>query len=150
MHAHDPKTCPTCWSNYRRDTNRPGHRYYISPARPKRRKCWWYMKKPVGPKPGAPAESMVLDDLVAKRWPHLGEYLAESAYEDGSPRVTSTLLVFAEDGWWKGCLKDRDNERSLWHSNDTLESLLDGLEELLATGRAEWRASPNQQQKRGR
>jgi hypothetical protein len=71
----------------------------------------------------------------------LFEYLGSTSYDDGSARRTSTLLVFIEDSRVKGCLNDRQEERSLWVTEDTLEDLLVGLEMVLAAGTGDWRKS---------
>jgi len=48
--------------------------------------------------------------------------------------------VFVEDGVLKGCLNDRDAERSVFLAADSLESLLDDLEAGLANDSLQWRA----------
>jgi len=77
----------------------------------------------------------------AERLPALGEYLTSDKWENGDARVTSTLLVFQEDGVWKCCLNDRDQLRTLWVSGASMLDVLDALESLLASGEGEWRAS---------
>ena len=73
------------------------------------------------------------------RWPQLIEYLNAAAWDDGSPRETSTLMLLIEDGWLKVCLNDRAVGRSLWQSADTLMDALDALEDHLVAGTGEWR-----------
>lgn len=78
----------------------------------------------------------------AKSWPTLVEYLTMTSYPDGQPRVPSALVIVADSNGWKGCLSDKDNERSLWKTSDTLEGLLLSLEEAAATDDpSQWRQS---------
>lgn len=87
--------------------------------------------------PGGPGDTDFMDG-----YPALWEYLTLSAWEDGSPRALSTLIVFQEDGAWKVCLNDRAEGRSLWRSADTLAGLWEALEVALAGNAADWRRSP--------
>jgi len=98
------------------------------------------MKKPVSAPTGRGTLSAQVDDLV-ERFPCLAEHLAANAY-DGEPagtRATSTLLVFAQDGSWKGCLRDRQEGRCLWVASPTFFDLFGVLEDALANGAAVWR-----------
>lgn len=74
-----------------------------------------------------------------KRHPTLVEYLSCSAWDDGSERERSTLSVFIEEGRVKVCLNDREFERSLYASGDTLAGVLAALEKALAADACEWR-----------
>lgn len=82
------------------------------------------------------------DPVVARALPALWEYLTATRFEDGSVRVCSTLLIFVEDGLWKACLNDRENDRSAWVSAGTWKELLEALERGLASDTAHWRAKP--------
>lgn len=78
----------------------------------------------------------------AKTWPTLVEYLTVTSYPDGQPRVPSALVIVADSNGWKGCLSDKDNQRSMWKSSDTLEGLLLALEEGAASeDPSAWRQS---------
>lgn len=72
-------------------------------------------------------------------FPTLVEYLTSDRYEDGSARLTSTLLVFAESGTWKACFADRDNDRNTFVSAGTPEGCLGVLEERLKSDTVEWK-----------
>lgn len=98
------------------------------------------MKKP--PPPGSPPPSAL--DLFEGDWftttfPTLAEYLSVTAWDDGSPRETSTLLVFVEEGVWKGCIHDRAAGRSAWLSGAAPVALLGRLEDALRDETVEWR-----------
>lgn len=71
--------------------------------------------------------------------PALMEYLTSATWPEGDARETSTLLVFVEEGRFKGVLNDREQARSLWASSPSLAGLLEALEGMLASGSAEWR-----------
>lgn len=87
---------------------------------------------------GTMSEKETLSDWPTL-WPTLVDYLTQEAWEDGSVRQTSTLLLFREEGCWKACLNDRAMERTAWCSGRSPEGLLQGLEDSLLTGSAEWR-----------
>lgn len=68
------------------------------------------------------------------------EHLTEAVWDDGKPRVTSTLTVFVEDGCLKVSLNDRDQCRSLYASAESVQGAIKAIEEALATGATDWRA----------
>lgn len=71
--------------------------------------------------------------------PSLAEFLSETVWEDGTARQTGTLMVFVEEGRWKGWLHDRDQGCSAFLSNTTLSNLLACLDTALAGDEVEWR-----------
>lgn len=77
-------------------------------------------------------------DLVGS-YPNLGEFMTRELWEDGTPRRTGTLTVSCQDGAWKGCLTDRETLTKCWGSWDTLQELLDCLEEGLKDDDLPWR-----------
>lgn len=77
----------------------------------------------------------------AKDYPALHEYLTAETYDDGSPRQTSTMLFFVEDGGFKLCFCDRDLDRTVWAHDDSIEECLLSLEAVLSSGTAVWRKS---------
>jgi hypothetical protein len=80
------------------------------------------------------------DALWADLYPRLHEHLVEITYDDGDARQTSTLLLVAEGGRFKGCLNDRDQSRSAWVSAETVNDVLAALELGLLNGSLDWRA----------
>jgi hypothetical protein len=93
------------------------------------------------------ARHAATDDDLAKRFPALTEFLTEQVDDDGKPRVTSTLMVSAEDGRWKVCLVDRAQaggkfDYKLWVSGETLFQAFHALDGALQEGNAEWRRFP--------
>lgn len=71
--------------------------------------------------------------------PALAAMLFDEQYSDGKPRKTATLLLFADSGTLKACLRDRDVEETAWVSGSGLEGVLDALEVGLTEGRLDWR-----------
>ena len=94
------------------------------------------------PKPGealGPTEAPFRDELFQKQYPLLHAHLADVHYDDRAPRATSTLLVFCDNSVLRLCLNDRDNNRSVFVTGETLDDALNSLELGLASGRLDWR-----------
>lgn len=79
------------------------------------------------------------DKSFQKDYPALWEYLTSEAWDNGQPRETSTLLVFASEGRWKACLHDRALSAHLWAEGGSWDDLLACLEERLSDPKAAWR-----------
>lgn len=94
---------------------------------------------PVAADGGVPQRARKGDEWVL--YPTLMEYLAEDRYEDGSPRRTATLLIFFDQGEWKGCLNDRDTDRVAFVTATCPTAILVVLEDKLASSSIEWRAA---------
>lgn len=99
-----------------------------------------YLKKVAAENGEAKKRSLAKDKETAEAWPALFEWMTTEAWEDGTVRETSTLLVFVEDGLWKCCFSDRDGSRRLWVSGGTLATMLGALDASLRTGEGDWRA----------
>lgn len=95
---------------------------------------------------GVPKRTREGDEWVL--YPTLMEYLAEDRYEDGSARRTATLLIFFDQGDWKGCLNDRDTDRVAFVTATCPTALLAVLEDKLTSSSIEWRASQGGSRKR--
>lgn len=81
-----------------------------------------------------------VDGSFSGAYPALWEFVTVRLFR-GAPRETATILFFREDGQWKCCLSDRDTDRVLFRSGDTVTDCLEGLEKALESPRADWRAS---------
>ena len=79
------------------------------------------------------------DEALKSLRPALFDYMCVTKYGDGSPRKTSTLLSFCEDGVFKICINDRENSRSAFVSGRSFEEALDVLETALDSDTVEWR-----------
>lgn len=84
--------------------------------------------------PGVKATDAAFD----KAHPTLHAFMTE-VEEDGKPRSPSSLVIFTEDGVWKGCLSEKDAGLQLWRTGETFQKLLGALEKALAGGNADWR-----------
>lgn len=95
------------------------------------------------PKPGertGPVEAVFNDADFKASYPHLTDHLVGTRYEDGSSRVTSTLLIFCDSSVLRVCLNDRDNNRSVFFTGETVEVALTAAENALAENSVEWRS----------
>lgn len=77
--------------------------------------------------------------------PVLFELLCATPKEGGRRRTVATLTLVAEDGVWKGGIRDRDHAVSLWVSAETFGGVLDVLETQLTGVSVPWRKSPEAQ-----
>ena len=94
------------------------------------------------PKPGernGPLEAAFNDPDFYKSYPTLAAYLTETKYQDNTPRTTATILVFCESSVLRVCVNDRDNNRSVFFTGESLEVALMAAENALSTNTAEWR-----------
>lgn len=87
-------------------------------------------------------------DKLAQGYPRLVEFLTLDRWDDGSPRERGTILILAEDDWWKAWCNDKDGDRSLWVSDSTLGGLLAAVDEHLGSPEAVWR--PNRTKVKGK
>jgi len=76
--------------------------------------------------------------LLASR-PRLAEYVADAAWEDGTPREVCTLTLSWSQGAPQVSLNDKEEGRSITSTGETIEAALDALEGLLATPSRPWR-----------
>lgn len=142
--------CGLCYSGRRGRQSYKGHSHYRASAPFFSGGDRVALVKPSGSaaSPTSPAAEGEPGPLLLL--PALREHLCDTQWADGSPRQTSTLLIFAEDGCWKCCLTDRASERSTWVSARTLGGLFQSLGERLQSDTAEWRRRPPQGPRRGR
>jgi len=81
----------------------------------------------------------LIDEKASKKWPVLLDHLTQVAWEDGTPRQTSTLSVFVGDGAFKALLKDRETALCLWVACPVLDKLFDVIEAALVDPGTVWR-----------
>jgi len=91
-----------------------------------------------------PGPRVLTDPGFAKKHPLLWSYLTQTAWEDGTARLTSSLLIFSDDGTLKGMLRDREAGLCLWVAGATFGGLLEALEGSLGDPRADWRQDRQQ------
>lgn len=93
---------------------------------------------------GGPQAVAADAEPLAEQYPNLAERLTEQVFSDGQPRKVDTCLIFAQDGAWKACLRDREEGVCLWVTTGSLLDLLDVLEAALKDPHAVWRADRTQ------
>lgn len=94
------------------------------------------------PRPGefnGPRDEPFSDHQMASKYPTLFAYLTDRNWGDGSARLTSTILIFVENGVLRVCINDRDNNRSAFVTGVTLEDALNTVETKLCGETMEWR-----------
>jgi len=74
-------------------------------------------------------------------YPALNEFMTHPTYPDGSPRQLSTLTLFRDDGYWKGCLNEKDQGLVLFVAEQRFNTLFEALELLLQEEQPPWRKS---------
>jgi len=95
-------------------------------------------------KSGKPAAE---DAAASKQYPNIVLLLTATKDDAGKLRKTATLTICAEDGLFKGGIRDRENSASLWKSAKTFDGLFKALEAALDDPDAEWRASESSSRK---
>jgi len=98
------------------------------------------VKKPTPGERSGPAEEPFADKDFEKCYPNLTAHLRDARYEDRTSRVTSTILIFCENGVLRMCVNDRDNNRSVFFTAATVEEAFMKAEDAIATNTAEWKA----------
>lgn len=110
------------------------------------------MKRPAQPGENGVVPTVLRDPAFEKRCPTLFQYLTDGAWEDGTERETSTLLLMADGGSFKAWLNDRAMGRSLWVAGPSLQGLLDAVETALLDPCAVWKTytpgGPQQKRKK--
>lgn len=89
------------------------------------------------------------DKEFQKTHPAIVEFMTLRKDDAGSARQTSSLLIFCEDGQWKCCLCEREEELTLWASADTLAELLEALEAVLQSPAPQWRSKTGKRKPKG-
>jgi len=94
-------------------------------------------------KPGTEAKFQLNKPLEESAWSDayhtLWDYLTTSVYDCGTIRLTSSITFFCQEGVLKCCVNDRDTERTAFFTGPTMESLLEAVEQSLASDDCDWR-----------
>lgn len=132
--------CGFCYANMTGRSNYSGHRRYVKP-RPKIQlaNVREWMKKPTRDASAASSSQSSRDIKFASSYPILWEWLTTERWEDGSPRKTSTLFMFADMGRWKVMFKDRDANTVVFVSGESLDDCFTALEVGLIDNSLDWR-----------
>lgn len=101
------------------------------------------LKKYVAPEGLNGSTSSLIDgEWLSRDWPTVWEFLSASSFEDGSSRVTGTILLFCQGSVMTACLNDRDGGVSAFVSAQSPTLLLNVCEAGLASGALDWRGKP--------
>lgn len=68
------------------------------------------------------------DDAIADQWPALSDFLCASVGPGGEYRQGAAITLFARDGAFRLCLKDKQLKITLWAEGDCLKAAVDALE----------------------
>lgn len=79
------------------------------------------------------------DTVLEGAMPAIHEYLTSMVDVDGGPRVTATLSISTDGDRWLLRLSDRQTAMVCFHAGQSLQEALQGLEERLQAGTADWR-----------
>lgn len=101
------------------------------------------IKKESGDSTSSDVVTSFSDPLLKSSYPTLHDYLTDTKFEDGSPRVSSTLTIVADDGKFTGFLNDRHNDRSLCVESSSFNGLLNELEDGLTADKIPWKRRRN-------
>jgi hypothetical protein len=97
------------------------------------------LQKPANRKVAGVASELPKDIRAAKEYPLLWDHLSQRKWDDGSPRQTSSMMLFEQDGVLKAMLRDKDAGLCLWVASKSLYGVLGALEAALGDPEAEWR-----------
>jgi len=132
--------CGFCYMNLVRGRNHCGHEGYVVDfdllARAKMGK---FLRKKADARGYSPLGPVAKGSAFAETYPCLFEYLTVTQWEDKTPRESSTLLLFVDDGRFKACLTDKDSGRYVFLTAGSVEALLNALEVGLVDDQLDWR-----------
>jgi len=99
-----------------------------------------FMRKPEAEPDRVRRWAAGIDDILEK-YPLLAEHLAATHYDGEEPgtRQTGSLLIFAQDGWWKAMLRDKATQRCLWTTCPDFLGILGMVEEHIGCPSPDWR-----------
>jgi len=79
------------------------------------------------------------DVPFATEYPILHELMTSLSADGKAKRQTSSLTVFTQDGMWKACVVEKDNDVSLFGSGETFFGAVANLEARLDAPIVDWR-----------
>jgi hypothetical protein len=99
-----------------------------------------YFQKRLAAEPGSGSKFTPAPPKCLSGLPALWEFIGMRAWpEDGSPRVTGSVLVFGDEGAVKVLFNDRDSGYVAFATIDSEKPILGAIEGLLVGGRLDWR-----------
>ncbi len=100
-----------------------------------------YLRKVVPAAVGESVEAKAQAGDWGTRLPAITEFLTAIVWDDGTPRLRGSLILFSEEGLWKLCLSDKDSGRVAFVTAQTPVEVFGAAEKGLAAGSLDWRAS---------
>lgn len=131
--------CPLCDSGRKCRAAFPGHYgKYSSKARRRLLMAKFISRRVVENGQAAGSKAPAAGEW-AGLYPAIVEYLVQTEWAEGTPRLASTMLLFAEDGLWKCCFTDKDQSRMAFLAAETPTKLLQLVELGLQKDSLDWR-----------
>jgi hypothetical protein len=131
--------CPLCYEGRRGRRFHKGHFGWRKALIREDRRMAQFLQEPAREGAARHISRAVEVCELSCSFPALWEHLTETAWESGQVRITSTLLIFTEDGMVKLCLHDRASGRSAWVAKSSLTAALKAMEDALEGDSVEWR-----------
>jgi hypothetical protein len=97
------------------------------------------VKRPFSGKAGELPPLPPVDEEFSRLFPNLWAMMSETQWDDGSPRVPSTMYWYMEDGAWVLVFNDKDMRLVSFRRGDTFNDVLLALECALREDRVDWR-----------
>lgn len=88
---------------------------------------------------GSTSDPTLPDKGFWASFPDLLSFTSQSKWEDGSSRLTGTMMVFTEGGQWKCWLHDRDACQGCFVTGTTIEGLLKAANAAVGASGGDWR-----------
>lgn len=79
------------------------------------------------------------DPVFRAAYPAVFEHLADTTWEGGGTRETSTMVLRVEGGRFNVALNDREAKASMYVTADTVEEAIQAIEAMLQTDNADFR-----------
>lgn len=131
--------CQICTDLYRKSPRFSQSRTSIMKVNEEQKGVEEMIRKPRPGERSGPVEAVFNDADFLRSYPTLAAFLTDTQYDDRSPRTTATILIFCENGILRLCLNDRDNNRSVFFTSETVEGCLICAENALCSNGVEWR-----------
>jgi hypothetical protein len=120
---------------------------FTKPAVQKQRE--WYMRKPIITETVNVGLPFAGDEWFAERCPALFEGMARVAGEGGKIRLRHSVFMVHEDGCFRMCVRDRQENAEAWFSSVAFLDCLALVEAAVNSGEGPWRPIPGRQVAKG-
>lgn len=94
-------------------------------------------QRPAGVGEDGPA--VAADEDFTGLYPQLWAFLTQTRWEDGTPRLPSTVSIFLQHGKWTACLTEKNWGYILFATAERLEAIWEALDARLSDPKADWR-----------